>query len=166
MKRHKSLYSLSHDHHHGLILANLIKKNAPGYKNLPKTFEGKVEYLINFYETELINHFREEEEILFPAVKGRNENLDNLFKDIFDDHNQFHSLIKKIKVKADVELLDNFGNLLDDHIRKEERELFRLVQEVLNDDELQKLESELKRAGEKKTRVVKNNLNTFIVYGL
>jgi len=41
IKRDKALHILSHDHHHGLILAQLIKKGSPQYKNLPNTTEGK-----------------------------------------------------------------------------------------------------------------------------
>ena len=82
MKRHKSLYPLSHDHHQGLILAQLIKKNAPKYKNLPDTIDGKTEYTINFYNVELVKHFRHEEEILFAAAKGKNENIDSLITEI------------------------------------------------------------------------------------
>jgi iron-sulfur cluster repair protein YtfE (RIC family) len=146
MKRSPALYSLSHDHHQGLILAQILKKGAPEYKGLPKTFEGKLAYLLTFYEQELITHFSEEEEILHPAVKGKNAELDELFGQIFSEHQQIHSLIRKIKEKPDEEKLDEFGRLLESHIRKEERELFQLIQESMSDEELESLEQKLKRS--------------------
>ena len=57
IKRHKTLTPLSREHHSGLILAQLIKKGAPDYKNLPKTTTEKVKYTIDFYKSELIEHF-------------------------------------------------------------------------------------------------------------
>jgi iron-sulfur cluster repair protein YtfE (RIC family) len=145
MKRHPALHALSHDHHQGLILAQQLKKNAPEYKGLPKTFEGKLDYLFNFYETELVNHFSEEEEILYPAVKGKNEEVDNLFQEIFSEHSQIHALVKKMKDKPDEDSMDKLGKLLESHIRKEERELFQLVQDALNNDEMSLLNKELAR---------------------
>lgn len=145
MKRHPALHSLSHDHHNGLILAQQMKKGAPEYKGLPKTFEGKLEYLFNFYENELINHFKEEEEILYPFVRGKNEKVDNLFQQIFAEHAQIHAFVKQMKDKPDENTMDKLGYLLETHIRKEERELFQLIQSALNDEEMQSLNDKLKR---------------------
>ena len=82
MKRHKSLILISQDHYHGLQLAQLIKKNAPELKNLPSDIEGKKDYTINFYENDLLHHFYLEESIILPAVKGKDEEIDNLFDDM------------------------------------------------------------------------------------
>jgi iron-sulfur cluster repair protein YtfE (RIC family) len=140
MKRHKSLISLSHDHHHGLVLSQLIKKNAPEYKNLPKTIEGKVEYTINFYKAELIKHFRQEEEILFPAAKGKDKKVDLLIDEIISEHRRIGDLVNKLKPENDqVQLLDELGNLLESHIRKEERNLFPEIEKILSEDELIKI---------------------------
>ena len=76
MKRHKALIPLSHDHHHGLLLAQLIKKNAPDYKGLPKDLNGKIKYTIDIYNSSLKQHFDDEEKILFPAVTGKDALLD------------------------------------------------------------------------------------------
>jgi len=140
MKRHKGLYSLSHDHHQGLILAQLIKKNAPKYKNLPDTTDGKTEYTINFYNVELVKHFRQEEEILFPAVKGKDKAVDSLIDEIISEHRKIESLVDSLKTKSDqVEILDELGNLLESHIRKEERNLFPEIEKILSEGELKLL---------------------------
>ena len=140
MKRHKSLYPLSHDHHHGLIIAQLIKKNAPKYKNLPDTIDGKVEHTIYFYNNELVKHFRNEEEILFPPAKGKDELLDKLIKEIILEHKKIKSLVESLKTTNNYEeMLDELGNLLESHIRKEERKLFPKIESVLSLDELEKI---------------------------
>ena len=41
MIRHSSIVSLSREHHGALILARLLQKDAPPYKNLPKDLKGK-----------------------------------------------------------------------------------------------------------------------------
>jgi len=148
MKRHKSLYSLSHDHHHGLILAQLIKKNAPKYKNLPNTIDGKVEYTVNFYNVELKKHFRQEEEILFPAVKGKDKKISSLIDEIISEHRKIETLVDSLKEKENqTEILDELGYLLESHIRKEERNLFSEIEKLLSDDELMKISKVMEKFG-------------------
>lgn len=144
MKRHKSLIFISHDHYHGLQLAQLIKKNAPAYKNLPNDLEGKKSYTLNFYENDLLHHFYLEENIILPAVKGRNKEIDKLFDEMILEHKNIIKLIEALKKNIDVENnLNEIGILLQNHIRKEEQILFEKIQEELSENELLKLEEEL-----------------------
>ncbi len=144
IKRHKALHILSHDHHHGLILAQLIKKGSPQYKNLPDTTEGKKDYSIRFYNDELIKHFEDEEKILFPAVKGKHDEIDNLCEEIITEHKKIKQLINRLESDEDIEnILDELGSILESHIRKEERILFGKIQEILTEDELSALENQL-----------------------
>jgi len=68
--RHSSLILLSHDHHHGLALALRCRKQALGQIK-PLGVEGlrerRKEFLA-FYTSNLVAHFRAEEEVLFPLV--------------------------------------------------------------------------------------------------
>ncbi len=144
MKRHKSLIFISHDHYHGLQLAQLIKRNAPELKNLPNDLEGKKNYTIKFYENELLHHFYLEENIILPAVKGRNKEIDKLFDEIITEHKEIEKSVESLKENINIEdKLDKLGNLLQDHIRKEERVLFEKIQKEFIEEELQKLEEEL-----------------------
>lgn len=137
MKRHNNLIPLSHDHHHGLILANLIKLNAPVFKGLPNELSGKIEYTKNFFSLELVRHFKEEEEILYPLVKGKSKEIDILFREIFVEHLQIKKLIDQLDSSTEPHLiLDKLGRLLENHIRKEERELFEMIQNEFNNGEL------------------------------
>lgn len=145
IKRHKAFYILSHDHHHGLVLAQLIKKDAPVYEHLPKTIEEKVNYTIQSYRDKLIRHFNDEDEILFPKVKGKDPALDNRVDEIINEHREIESLVEELKTADKPEtVLNKLGYLLESHIRKEERELFVKFQEVLTEEELSEIEIKLK----------------------
>ncbi|HEY6436044.1 MAG TPA: hemerythrin domain-containing protein [Ignavibacteriaceae bacterium] len=137
MKRHPALYTLSHDHHQGLILAQQLKKGTPQYKGMPDTLEGKKEYALSFYQSDLIKHFKDEEEILFPFVKNKNENIDEMILEIISEHRKMETLINELGKSNQLEnVLDELGWLLEKHIRKEERELFVEIEKVLSEDEL------------------------------
>jgi len=151
LKRHKALHILSHDHHQGLILAQLIKKDSPHYKKLPYTTEGKKDYTIRFYNYELIKHFEDEEKILFSFIKGKDNDIDKLIEEIITEHKKIRQLINQLESGEDVEnTMDELGHILESHIRKEERNLFGKIQEVLSEDELAALENQLSESRELK----------------
>jgi iron-sulfur cluster repair protein YtfE (RIC family) len=143
MKRHPSLIALSHDHHHGLMLAQLIKKGAPEYKGLPTDTIGKVKYAKEAWEKELKLHFNNEEKILFPFVKDKDEDLDKLIGEILEEHKQIKALLKNLDTSQNKEeVLNDLGILLEQHIRKEERQVFKMIQ-LLFEDELNELEGKI-----------------------
>ena len=134
MKRHPSLAHLSREHHGALILSRLLQKNAPAYKGLPADVEGKAVYALKFYKEELIKHFEEEEKAL-KLVTGINGALDLLVKTIFREHKELHALFKSITNHSNIIAhLDELGKALEIHVRKEERELFPLIEETCNED--------------------------------
>lgn len=140
MRRHQNLIGLSHDHHHGLRLAQLIKKDAPVYKDLPNDAEGKINYTIKAWEEELKYHFKNEEEILFPAVENRDDKIDELIDELLVEHKEIDYKINQLKTSDEKEeILNDLGYILEQHIRKEERDLFDRIQEVFGEDELNKL---------------------------
>lgn len=144
MKRHKSLQSLSQEHHHGLMLAQLIKSGSPEYKGLPNTVEGKVQHTIKFFEENLIPHFNKEEKILFTISKNKNAEIDRLINELIFQHKAIYSLVDKLRKSSEPKIeLNELGMLLESHIRKEERELFQGIQNVLTESEMEKLEKDL-----------------------
>lgn len=140
MKRHQSLLSFSREHHTVLLLAQVLKKDAPVYKGMPAKVPDKIEYLKAKYHTELKKHFHAEENILFPFITGKNNLIDELIDDLINDHNKLAENIVLLDTHGDSEkLLDETGCLLERHIRKEERVLFQKIQEVLSENELDEL---------------------------
>ena len=144
MKRHKSLQSLSQEHHHGLMLAQLIKSGSPEYKGLPNTVEGKVQHTIKFFEENLVPHFNKEEKILFTISKNKNAEIDRLINELIFQHRAIYSLVDKLRKSSEPEIeLNELGMLLESHMRKEERELVQGIQNVFSENEMEKLEKDL-----------------------
>ena len=142
MKRHKSLFSLSHDHQHGLALALKLK-----YPKKPLSSSGKEEIsslkseLADKYENVLRKHFHKEEQYLVP---GFEEN--KLMKQMLMEHKKLEGLYNKIvndtegwTPEQQREKLNLFGELLDLHIRFEERELFPMIEKLLSEEQLEEL---------------------------
>ncbi len=143
MKRHPSLIHLSREHHGALILARLLQKNAPLYKDLPASVADKAAYAIKFYKDELIKHFQEEEKAL-RLVKDVNAQLYLLVKIIFKEHEELHAAFKFINSHPDVEThLDELGKALEIHVRKEERELFPLIEESCSEELMTAIDASL-----------------------
>ena len=141
MKRHPALIPLSQDHHQGLLLAQLIKKDAPNYNGLPNDLIGKMNYAKEVYTNDLVQHFKDEEELVFPFLKGKNKEVDKLISEILNEHILLKQKIISLDKNSDlINQLDEIGILLDEHIRKEERILFEKAQVLLNEKELKMIE--------------------------
>ena len=148
MKRHKSLFSLSHEHQHGLALALKLKypKRQLSSSNEAEISELKSE-LADKYENILRKHFRKEERYLVPGFEDN-----NLMKQMLGEHIKLEGLYNKIvsnsegwKLEQQRDKLNLFGELLDLHIRFEERELFPMIEESLSEEQLEELGEKLRR---------------------
>jgi iron-sulfur cluster repair protein YtfE (RIC family) len=139
MKRHESLVPLSREHHGALILAQLIKRNAPLYKGLPETIADKKIYALNYFKAELKSHFKKEEAML-KKIKAAEPALVKLADEIVAEHQILSNLFLSLKNAFDPQaILNEIGNELDAHIRKEERVLFPLIQKLCPEKLLQQL---------------------------
>ncbi|TAH41792.1 MAG: hemerythrin domain-containing protein [Bacteroidetes bacterium] len=144
IKRHPSLVNLSRDHYSGLLLSSVLKKDTPDFKNMPVSPGDKVVFVKDKYVTELRGHFLTEEEILFPFVSGRKAEIDQLIKELILEHRELELRINSLEGVADlVNALNETGYLLESHIRKEERQLFQMIQESFTESELLTLEKKL-----------------------
>ena len=150
MKRHPAFTPLSREHHRTLILAQSIKRGAPPYRGMAVTEEGKRTEVIQHYEEHLKDHFRKEEKI-FSGCRSLTLKIDQLISEIFQEHKEVEQKVKDLTQMTPLEddgkniesSLDALGNLLEKHVRKEERQLFGLLQEKLSDEELQRIAEEL-----------------------
>ena len=133
MKRNKNIVSLSQDHHFGLLCSWKVKK---GIKN-NISYE-RIRKYINFYwHTHLHEHFKAEEEILFPL--GKHEYIDQAL----GEHIEIKELIEAINQVEEVTLLELFADLITKHIRFEERILFPYLEETLDDNTLNEVGKKL-----------------------
>lgn len=140
MKRDPALAPLSREHHTGLILAQLLKKNAPEYKGLPVTTEDKLAYLITMMETHLEPHFKAEERII-EFLDSTHDKFKQMNSKIIHEHKLIREAVAALKKGSEAVLddMDDFAQLLEGHIRYEEREYFIYLQEHLSPEELQKV---------------------------
>ena len=140
MKRNKNLTNLSSEHHDGLVIALRINKA------LDKT--EKYPIIINYIKhlwSSLKNHFKQEEDNF---LKSDNIDKDNpLIKRMLDEHNRFEELVNKLSPESKTlkDDLKEFAELLNDHIRFEERELFPYVENSLTDEELKQVGENLEK---------------------
>ncbi|MBI3580496.1 MAG: hemerythrin domain-containing protein [Nitrospinae bacterium] len=117
MKRSQELIRFSREHHPALVLARRVKLNAPGggvFKRLAGEFPAK-------WKKEIAPHFAEEERSILPRLvaAGATELAERLQRD--------HAELRRLSTQAmggDAAALKEFGKLIYDHIRFEERVLF------------------------------------------
>jgi len=129
MKRDEALAPLSREHHATLILAQLLKKGAPVYRGLPAEPWDKATYAQEQFETHIKSHFAKEEAML-NKVQDCHADVRILSGEIRAEHSQIAALIASLTNSHDlVTTMDELGNTLQAHIRKEERVLFPLLQE-------------------------------------
>ena len=143
MKRHEALAPLSREHHSTLILAQLLKKDAPEYKGLPSLLTDKASYAKQQFETIIQKHFQQEE-IILDKTKDCHPDIKTLAAEIMQEHRQLTALFKSIDTTTNlVDTLDDLAKTLQEHIRKEERVLFPLLQQHCNETLLQQIHIDL-----------------------
>lgn len=136
MKREQFLIPFSQEHHTGLIAALLIQKKSPRFSNLPDTIEGKKSYLIEVFEGELLPHFEREEKLLIDGMRYQSTEAESYNQRVLDEHTQMKKMIEDIRnCESPAELMDQFGALLEKHIRYEEREWFQYLQEITGQEQ-------------------------------
>ena len=141
VKRHQSLIPLSQDHHLGLVLAQRIKlgRSKSPRSLWPQDRRLQRDRTVEFFDTELVHHFRVEEQVLFPVAEPYflpdNEIVDLLR----EQHVRLLGLVdqmREIPESALEGLLLRFADLLENHIRKEERVFFEEAQRKVPEEEL------------------------------
>jgi len=101
--------------------------------------------LFDYWDRDGRNHFREEEEILLPALARFTDPHQPLIARVLTDHVQIRSCADQVAGDADLATLKALGQELDGHIRREERELFPLLEQVMPEGELARLAERLAR---------------------
>jgi hypothetical protein len=130
MKRHSQLVPLSKDHHQQLLLARLLRDDAPPYKGLPSTPADKVAFAQQQYQLQIPRHFQLEEK-LFSAV---NSYADRELKDLLNKQHIYQKRLKSMFREISVNDLDRTGRFLEEAIRHEERILFQAIQSKIDLD--------------------------------
>lgn len=129
LKRHQALQPLSREHHHSLLLSWKIR--AGFSKNVEP--ERIKKYADWFFKAHLLPHFEIEELHLFPIMEPNNELVKKALAE--------HRLLKRLFEDDDIKIaLNKIEEVLDKHIRFEERILFPEIQKVATESQLEKME--------------------------
>ena len=129
--RHPSLVPLSHDRHHGVALALRCRKQALGQlKPLgPAGLRKRAKEFSDFYRANLSRHFRAEEEILFPLMRLAVPSSAPMLDELLAQHEQLRQAVPQLEAESRLaKVIFDLGDLLERHIRREERELFPLFE--------------------------------------
>ncbi|GAB1430688.1 hypothetical protein MASR2M18_15220 [Ignavibacteria bacterium] len=121
IKRNEAIAELSRDHHFALLLVWKIRE---GLKKAVKP-ERIAEYIIYFFNTELLRHLKDEEKYLYDRVMSDNE----MKIQAVAEREKIYATLDFIQNNsADENILRNFAESLEKHIRFEERKFFDFFQ--------------------------------------
>jgi iron-sulfur cluster repair protein YtfE (RIC family) len=134
VKRHDALAGLSRDHHHALVVAQRLKRASE--RTAPEARDKFLEY----WREDGQRHFREEEDILLPAYAGFGDPEEPVIARVLVEHVRIRRLAHEVASdNSSLLVLHALGEQLSAHVRREERELFPLIEQTLPEHELTRL---------------------------
>jgi hemerythrin-like domain-containing protein len=149
MLRDRSLIPLSHQHQRALALCVRIDRAQP----IPDAdLQAWQTEIAQHFEQEIRIHFAAEEDVIFPAAAQFVE-LAPLVEELIAEHGSLRESFAQAEARLmSAESLPAFAQQLSAHIRKEERQLFERMQQLMNPVELAalgvRLEAALKDAAQ------------------
>lgn len=149
-KRHPSLIPLSRDHHHGLVLAFRLREGLPRNRKSSDSPQEQAADTVRFFHDNLVAHFCAEEEVLFPAIRTYLPQASALLDTLSTEHVEVRVQVEHLaQISPDEATLQTrlkaFGDLLERHIRREERELFPLYETHIPEAEATRLGAAITR---------------------
>ncbi len=147
-KRHASLIPLSQDHHHALALAIRCRKQALGQLNPgdPNAMKGLAVEVKTFFLQNLKPHFEAVEKVLFPLIRlHSSDDSEPLIAALLSDHERLRKTVTALEKESVLsKTLFDLGDLLDRHIRQEERVLFPIFEQAVPANKAEKAGIDIK----------------------
>ena len=139
MKRSRELTPLSHDHHQALFVAMKLKRAED---------ESAAAAFLDFFDSHGNLHFRIEEEILLPAWIEHDTGADSeQAARVLREHLEIRGRARLMRAgAASLEQVRELGDLLERHVRFEERELFPAIESGIEGPALADVGGEIARA--------------------
>ncbi|WP_185819610.1 hemerythrin domain-containing protein [Salibacterium salarium] len=140
--RHEALQPLSRHHREALFTAINLKRAGTDKArfSLKKVLSDTKEY----WEKSGKRHLRQEEEILLSAfAEFRSLDCPEI-KEMLEEHVNIRAQMNKLLSKGyedNIEEMNKTGELLEDHIRKEERRIYPFIEKALSEEKLKELVS-------------------------
>lgn len=141
MKRCPELQDLSREHHTALRLALHWRRDADSGDEA--TIEAACNRAVELFHAELLPHFREEELCLLPRMEAAGACA--LVARTLIEHRAMQRLVRELEL-PDPDVLRRFAELLTEHVRFEERELFPAAESLLGRDVLARILSKPRAA--------------------
>ncbi len=137
IKRSEHIVQLSKEHHFSLLFCWKIRS---GLKNQAEIDRVK-DYINYFWKEHLLPHF-EEEDVLFRTVN------DAFVKRAYDEHHEINEMVRLLN-SSDAEkassLALKIADLVDNHVRFEERELFPHLERAIDEPKLIEIGKQIKQ---------------------
>lgn len=134
-RRDESIIPLSREHHYGLLLSLKLRRGLAHSERSAEWVARRVSDVQAFFTGDLQDHFRAEEDVLFPAFRGIPQ-WTALTGELLGEHRLLRQLVEQMGVASDDErrrLLGEFADRLEKHIRREEDELFPLYERLADE---------------------------------
>ena len=143
MLRDKSLVPLSRQHQHALALCVRIDRASPITESDRSQWQMEI---AQHFRAEIRIHFEAEEQFVFPGARRFSE-LDPLVAVLLSDHTWLRERFSRTEAQSLTGgEITEFAQRLAEHIRREERELFERLQQLMSKDELAVMGRDLERA--------------------
>lgn len=131
MQRHPVLIPLSQEHQRLLFVCRYLKKDAAAYEGFPLETNAKLAYIVKVFQEVMVPHIQKEE-YLFEMCAGRNPEIDEIMKELIQEHQQISLMYSALIENTDlITAMDVLARSLEEHIRKEERVFFERLQTEL-----------------------------------
>lgn len=133
LQRHPSLQPFSRDHYVGLQQSQRLVKGATLDAEHRRT---TVATFLEIWDREIDDHFAEEERLLLPLVQSADAER------LQQEHRELRRCVASTRdeqnqTAPDPEAMRALGQMLNDHIRWEERHLFPTIQDTTDSDVLE-----------------------------
>lgn len=129
IKRNQHIVKLSKDHHATLLFCWKLRQGIKYHIAV----ERLIKYAQYFWEHHFSIHFKEEEEFLFKPL------TDEVVQKAINDHQKIRTFIENITVEgmeSEKDILLELAEIVDQHVRYEERILFPHLEEKLSGEQL------------------------------
>lgn len=136
MKRLAELVDLSREHHQSLKLARRCLDTLETGNN--EQIEHLCREIADQFDHTWERHFRHEEETIFQLTAAMSGRIRQLSEQLLAEHQRMRDMATRMK-DGDCSPLQAFGELLRDHTRLEERELFPLVEKQFTPEQLARI---------------------------